>query len=102
MSKTIITADMVGEGSELIGMTLLDGEDKVTVGQVYDSLEDLQVVKSLRLPEKLYDAAIKQGHPAGFSGVVRDALVAYLAPERQDVRHALSVLQQAVNRMEAA
>lgn len=102
MSRTVITADMVGEGSELIGMTLVDGEDKVTVGQIFDNPEDAQVVKSLRLPNSLYEAAIKQQNPAGFSGVVRDALVAYLTPERQDVRHALAVLQQAVTRMEAA
>lgn len=103
MSKTIITADMVSDkNSPLIGMTLVDGEDKVTVRIPPEGIP--MSVKSLRVPMDLYEKAEALQHPAGFSGVVRDALAAYLTPEHQadDARHALSVLQQVVTRLEAA
>lgn len=99
MSKEIIT----DPDSPLVGMTILSGEDRVTVNAVYDSVDDFNVVKSLRLPASLYRAAQERQHPNGFSGVVREALEAYLAPgNADDVRHALHVLQHAVDRLEAA
>lgn len=102
MSKTIITADMVDPDDPnaelLIGATILSGEDKPTIGTVFQSVEDATVVKSLRLPGSLYDAAVRRGHPNGFSGVVREALEAHLkyVPEQDEVKHALAVIQAAL------
>lgn len=100
MSKTVITAEMVGDPhSPLIGMTLLEGDDRIRVGTVFDSVEDAEVVKSLRLPKSMYEAARAKGHPQGFSGVVREALQQYLndQPTKDDVRHALNVLHAALD-----
>jgi hypothetical protein len=93
------------EKSPLIGMTLLDGEDRPTIGTVYDvDGQPMSLSKTIRVPADLVAAAEARNHPLGFSGVVRDALIAYLKPETgaAEVRHALSVLTQAVSRLEAA
>lgn len=108
MSKTVIAADMINpdspEDAKLVGATILSGDDRPNVGVVFDSLEDLQTVKSLRLPTALYKTAVAQNHPQGFSGVVRDALTAFLAdePDPASVRQALRVIQRAASRLEAA
>lgn len=99
MSKDIITADMVGDpNSPLVGMTMFSGEDRVNVGTVYQSAEDLEVVKSLRLPGSMYTAAMALEHPNGFSGVVRDALAKHLnyKPNEAEVKNALKVIETAL------
>lgn len=79
MSKTVITAEMVGDpDSPLVGALILDGDDRPTVGTVYQSVDDALVARSLRLPKGLYEQAIALDHSAGFLGVVRDALEAHL------------------------
>jgi hypothetical protein len=97
MAKEIITEELVGPDSPLIGAVILTGEDRPKIGTVFNSVEDAVVVKSLRLPNSLYEQALKTNHPAGFSGVVRDALAAYLKePDQESVRHALGVLEAAL------
>lgn len=102
MAKEIITEELVGPGSPLIGATLLSGEDMPKFGPVvFDSADDAIVVRSLRLPNSLYEAAREMNHPAGFSGVVRDALAAHLNPSQDDIRHALGVIEAALNQKAA-
>lgn len=104
MSKTTITADMLDDkNSPLLGAVILDGDDRPQVSTVYENVEDAQTVKSLRLPTALYNKAVAAQHPNGFSGVVRDALAAYLdEPGEADVQHALEVITRAVSHPRAA
>lgn len=93
MSKTLITQDMVEPGSPLLGGYILDGEDRIRVNPISDDIS----IKSIRIPMSLYDAAMKLGHSNGFSGVVRDALHAYLEkPSVEDVENALAVIRRAI------
>jgi hypothetical protein len=108
MSKTKITADLVGADSPLVGNTLLEGEDRVTVGSVVDPTgESPTVLKSLRLPQDLVEAIADSGHPDGFTGVVREALIEWQQrhqgrpAEITDARHAVATLARLVERLES-
>lgn len=77
--------------------------DNTDMGPARDPAEVPMLVRSLRIPVGLYQAAAAAEHPNGFSGVVRDALTAYLAePQADDVRHAMTVLARAVARLDDA
>jgi hypothetical protein len=110
MSKTEITADMVGDpDSPLIGMTLLEDEDRINVGAVYDpSGQAPTVIKSLRLPRDVVAAITASGHPDGFTGVVREALTEWFQrhsgreADAADARQALATLTRLVDRLSDA
>jgi hypothetical protein len=113
VSKQKITRDdpdlghLVPEGSDHI--TVLDGEDRIQVGAVYDpSGQAPTVIKSLRLPENVVEAIAASGHPDGFTGVVREALGEWFErhsgreAEAHDARAAIATLTRLVERLEAA
>lgn len=104
MARELITAEDTGDpDSPLNGAYTLTDEDRVVIAAVYDSREDLDMVKSLRLPASLYRLAQKRNHPQGFSGVVRDALQEYLEePSLDEIQHALTVINTAFRQSKAA
>jgi predicted DNA-binding protein len=102
MSREIITAEMAGAETHLIGVTILSGEDRPTIRNVYEP-DGKTVTKSLRLPTELAVRADAVEHPNGFSGLVREALEAYLQPPaKDDAENALRVLSQLVAERRAA
>ncbi|WP_045747105.1 hypothetical protein [Actinoplanes rectilineatus] len=107
MSRTPISPDDPDLG-HLAGGTILGGEDRITVGHVYDDPEDVPMdVKTLRMPRRLVAAVEQQAHPEGFSGVVREAVAEWLerhgSPQAQadDAARALATLQRVLNRRAA-
>ncbi|WP_430783551.1 hypothetical protein [Actinoplanes sp. G11-F43] len=82
---------------------LVAGPDRVTVRSHVDPETGVRMTikKSVRLPLDLVEAAENAGHPDGFSGVVREALDAWLradnavpAEELAKARGALAVLDR--------
>jgi hypothetical protein len=103
VSRETIDDDVARGETALTGAVILSGSDRPRIGTVYDNASDAEVVKSLRLPTSLYNAAQQKQHPQGFSGVVRDALRAYLEePSGEDVQHALTVIRAALEHRSAA
>lgn len=105
MSKIPVTsghplAHLVPEGQTAHEVT---GDDRPNVATMSDpSGEAPTVIKSLRLPPNLVDAAVAARHPDGFSGIVREALAEWLqrhtgaAATTNDARQALATLQRAI------
>jgi hypothetical protein len=87
----------------------LTGDDMPAVGAIIDpSGTAPTVVKSLRLPDSMVQAAAAANHPEGFSGVVREALTEWLerhtgtAAAQRDARQALATLQRVVDSLASA
>lgn len=83
MSRTPISPDdpLLGHLTEggAADLVIADGDDRVRAANVYDTADDMpKEVKSVRLPAFMVRAAENVGHPDGFSGVVREALDAWL------------------------
>jgi hypothetical protein len=87
---------------------VVDGDDRVTVRTVHDPEDGPLQVKAVRLPASMISAAESVGHPAGVSGVVREALADWLARhagrdnEVRDAREALAVLQRVISHLDSA
>jgi hypothetical protein len=88
--------------------TIVDGDDRTTVRTVHDPDDGPLQVKAVRLPASMIAAAEAAGHPAGVSGVVREALADWLgrhagrANEVRDAREALAVLQRVISHLDSA
>jgi len=62
-----------------VPVSVADGADAIRVRAVYESPEDApRVIRSVRLPAYMVAGAEALGHPDGVSGVLRDALDAWL------------------------
>jgi hypothetical protein len=78
-----------------VTVSVVDGADGVRARAVYESAEDApRVVKSVRVPEHMLAAAEAVGHPDGFSGVVREALDAWL--RRDEAVDEVAAVRQAL------
>ncbi|WP_250029008.1 hypothetical protein [Paractinoplanes maris] len=97
--------DLVPEGQTAV---IVDGDDRVKVGVIHDPEDGPLQVKAVRLPASMIAAAEAAGHPAGVSGVVREALADWLARhagranEVRDAQEALAVLQRVIGHLDAA
>ncbi len=90
------------------GRARLMAPGEVTFNLPDDPADVPMLVKSLRVPIGMYEAALAQQHPDGFSGVVREALGEWLArhgsPEQAnaDALAALATLQRFVGQQQSA